>query len=199
METGAVEAVRADDAEGLARRTRLAVRGGPLFAQMLGSVGATGADELVAERVGNVRVGQRADAPLHLFPLLAGNHQFRVRRGASAQNHGPHLNRTRARKRRRNEHVRRFVEIRLRDRHRDRQRPLQLGRPCDDGEQSLVASARPRHRAVGDKPLERCREMDAHPPESPYQLFVEAAGVGEKREPRLRQNATRVVKPKRRS
>ncbi len=74
MEAGTVVAIRADDAEGFARRTRLAVRGGPLFEQMLGSVGATGADELVAERVGNMRVGQRADAPLHFLrpPRITG-------------------------------------------------------------------------------------------------------------------------------
>ena len=42
MEAGAVEAVGSDDAEGLARRTRLAVLVAPLFEQMLGSVGATG-------------------------------------------------------------------------------------------------------------------------------------------------------------
>ena len=61
MEAGAVEAVGADDAEGLARRTRLAVLVAPRVEQTLGGIGATGADELVAERVGNMRVGQCAD------------------------------------------------------------------------------------------------------------------------------------------
>ena len=71
MKAFAEIARRADDAEGLARRARLAALVAPLVEQTLGGIGATGADELVAERVGNMRVGQRADAPLHFFPLLA--------------------------------------------------------------------------------------------------------------------------------
>ena len=42
MEAGAVEAVGADDAEGLACRTRFAFLAAPLFEQTLGRVGATG-------------------------------------------------------------------------------------------------------------------------------------------------------------
>ena len=42
MKAGAVEAVGADDAEGLARRTRFAFLAAPLFDEPLGRVGAAG-------------------------------------------------------------------------------------------------------------------------------------------------------------
>jgi len=126
MEASAVEAVGADDAEGLARRTGLAVLLFPLFEQGRWRVGAAGTDELIAERVGNVRVGQSADAALHFFPLVARKHQLLIRRSMSTEDHRPYLNRACSRKRRRNKHVRSLVCVRLRYRHRNRNRPFQL-------------------------------------------------------------------------
>ena len=70
MEAGAVEAVGADDAEGLAGRTGLAVLLIPHVEQGLWRVGAAGANELVAKSIWNMRVWEGADAALHLFPLV---------------------------------------------------------------------------------------------------------------------------------
>ncbi len=189
MKAGAVEAVGAEDAKGLAGRAGLAVLLLPLLEQRRGRVGAAGADELVAERVGDARIGQSADAALHRLPLVAGNHQLLIRRGASAEDHGTDLDRFRAGKRRGDEHVRRLVQVRLRYRNRDCDRPLQLGRPGDDGEKPPVAPARPGHRTVGLESLERRREMDLPAAEPLDQRFVEAARIGEEREPSPRQNA----------
>ena len=193
MEAGAVEPVGADDAEGLARRAGLAILLFPLFEQGLWRVGAAGANELVAKSIWNMRVWEGADAALHLFPLVAGNHELLIRRGTSAEDHGADLNCARPRKRRRDEHVRRLAKARLRDRHRNRNRPLKLRRPCDNGKEPLVAPARSRHRAVCSKPLKRCRKMDFAALELLDQRFVETASVSEKRELRLRQNAPRIA------
>ena len=56
MKTGAELSVRTDDAEVAACRTGLVVRIGPLPKKVLG-LSAARADEFIAKRIGNVRIG----------------------------------------------------------------------------------------------------------------------------------------------
>lgn len=68
MKAHAVESVGADDAEILARRTGRAVFVAPLVEQRPRRVGAAIAEELIAECVRNMRIGQRTASKAEARP-----------------------------------------------------------------------------------------------------------------------------------
>ena len=74
MKTSAELSVRTDDAEVAASWTGLVMRIGPLPQEVLG-LGAARADEFIAKRIGNVRIGQFANRRLHPLPFLTRQHE----------------------------------------------------------------------------------------------------------------------------
>ena len=88
MKTGAEFPVRANDAEVAACRTGLVVRIGPLPQKVLG-LSAARADEFIAKRIGNVRIGQFANRCLHPLPFLTRQHEVAVTGGLAPISAGP--------------------------------------------------------------------------------------------------------------
>lgn len=88
METCAKFSVRTDDAEFSTCRTRVVMRVGPLPKKSFGLV-ATHADEFVAERIGNMRVGQFANRHLHSPPFLTRQHEIKAVTSTPFRHHRP--------------------------------------------------------------------------------------------------------------